>query len=102
MLLLGVRYYKGSHLGGIVPGETKVKSQTKNSRERHYTWTGGKFPKPDTSAIDFYTGATTEYVGGDTRIVRVNDVQLWRQVHDRAMEAVVFAVGGTGAIRIKK
>ena len=82
-----------------MPGETKVVSKTKSARERHYTWTGGAFPEPDTSALTFYAGVTTQYVGGDTLVVKVNDVQLWRRVHDRAMQAVVFAVGGTGAIR---
>lgn len=76
-------------------GQTKVVSKPKGPREKHYTWTGGSFPKPDTSAIEFYNGVETEYVGGNTLIVRVNDVALWPRVHERAAYAVARAAGGT-------
>ncbi|HJP81812.1 MAG TPA: hypothetical protein VJ841_05440 [Candidatus Saccharimonadales bacterium] len=78
----------------------KVIRKNKGPNERHYTWSGGTFPRPDTSALTFTNGVTVE-VHDDKLIVRVDDVNKWRLVHEAAVRAVAIAAGGTGIKRVE-
>ena len=71
----------------------KVIRKNNGPRERHYTWTGGEFPRPDTSAVTFTKGVTVDFQG-DKLVVRVDDVTKWRLVHEAAARSVAIAVGG--------
>jgi hypothetical protein len=82
--------------------KTRVVQKENGALERSYTWTGGAFPRPDTSALTAVEGVTVRYEGGNKLVVTVDNVRKWGRVNRNAARAVAIAAGGTDIERVEK